>query len=363
MRPAPIDMPTPPDAMRPASFNMRTPFIAMRTMLFAAILACLATVSFGQSVTYDIPAGLEHDMSPDHYHFLVDTSIAVVAERFQIEFVKGGTIQLVKGQELAALNLDNLILKCSSVADTTAWPAIIRDHFNKVFNSVDQREKLDITNYFMVKSYLTLRIYPQLDIDQRGGTAALVSRTDLEGTYTVLMLDLPGAFTPVQKKDFEHWNRAEAEVFRVAQDNVDSQKVDKVTKTSDLGGTPIQVTVLGNDDYAASYALDLGRNSPELIGDWGCAIAMPDKGLVTLCKISHDKPLDFVKYIQLTKDYMERAFQEDPHHISDQFFWYYKETFTPIRVETDGAGNINVISPYGLTKLMADYRLNHRSGS
>lgn len=62
--------------------------------------------------------------------------------------------------------------------------------------------------------------------------------------------------------------------------------------------------------------------------------------------------MDFVKYIQLTKAYMEKAFQEHPQHISNQFFWYYQGKFTPIRVMTDADGNINVISPFGLTQMM-----------
>ena len=316
------------------------------------ILSCLYIATFGQTISYDIPAGYAKDIRPEDYRFLVDTSVAIVAERYQIEFVKEGTIQLVRGQGLGALNLHNLILKCVAVKDTTAWPAIIREHFKGVFRSFDEQQKIDLTNYEGIKKYLSIRIYPKETVDQRGGAATVVSRVDLEGTYTLLMLDLPDAFTSVQTPIFDGWKKDKAEVFRVAQDNVDSQKVEKVTKTTDVQGLPIEVSILGNEDYAASYALDLGRNSPELVGDWGCAIALPNKGLVTLCKISRDKPVDFVKYIQLTRNYMEKAFQEHPQHISDQFFWYYKGIFTPIRVLTDADGNVNVISPYGLTQLM-----------
>jgi hypothetical protein len=283
----------------------------------------------------------------------VDTSVEVVEERYQIEFVKGGTIQLAKGQDLDAFNLDNLILKCVAVKDTTAWPAIIRDHFHRIYTTVDdEHPKLDPANYFAIKQYLSIRIYPLDVIEKRGGASTLVTRVDLEGTCTVLMLDLPDALTPVQKSIFDRWKKEKAEVFRVAQDNIDSQKVEKVTKTSDIQGTQLTVTVLTNEDYAASYALDLGRNSPELLGEWGCALAIPNRGLVTLCKISHDKPMDFVKYIQLTKAYMERSYQEHSQRISDQYYWYYQGTFTRIPVTTDAAGNPDVIVPQGLKRLI-----------
>jgi len=332
----------------------------MRSLLLATILACLQTAAIGQSTTvgpsipisYDIPPGLENAISPDDYHFLVDTSIAVIAERFRIDSVSGGTIRLAKGQELGGFNLDNLILQCAAVKDRTVWPAIIRDHFQKIFSSVEEQQKIDPSNYWSVKPYLSLRIYPQDVIGQHGGPDALVTRVDLEGTYTVLMLDLPGAFTPLAKNVFDGWKRNKADVFRTAQDNVDSQHVEKVSKTTDMQGTQLEVTVLGNEDYAASYALDLGKNSPELVGDWGSAIAIPNKGLVSICKISPGKPADFVKFIQLTYPYIERAYQQHPQRISDQYFWYYQGTFTRIRVETNGDGDINVIAPYGLGQLM-----------
>jgi hypothetical protein len=325
----------------------------MRTF-FLAILACIQTTTFGQRIpiTYDIPAGLEKDISPQHYRFLVDTSIDVVEERYQIESVKGGTIQLVKGQQLDALNLDNLILKCAAVKDTTAWPAVIRDHFHRLFKSADEQQKPDPANYYAMRPYLSIRIYPRDVIEQRGGPATLVTRVDLEDTYTVLMLALPDALAPVQKNIFDKWKKDKAEVFRVALDNVDSQTVQKVTKTSDIQGTQLEVTVLTNENTAASYALDLARNSPELVGEWGCAIAIPNNGLVTLCKISRDKPMDFVKYVQLTRDYTERSYQGHPQRISDQYYWYDQGTFTRIPVTTGADGNPDVTVPQGLARLI-----------
>jgi hypothetical protein len=346
---------------------MRTFPFTMRTFLLVSLLACLQTTAFGQTppvgqtatvgqiipIRYDIPSGLETAISQEDYHFLVDTSIAAVEERFRIDSVSGGTIRLAKGQELGGFNLDNLILQCAAVKDRTAWPAIIRDHFHLIFSLADQQLKIDPANYWSVRQYLSLRIYPQDVIDQRGGPDALVTRVDLEGTYTVLMLDIPDALAPLQKSVFDGWKRNKADVFRTAQNNVDSQRVEKVSKTSDFDGTPLEVTVLDNEDYAASYALDLGKVSPELVGDWGSAVAIPNKGLVSICKISPDKPADFVKFIQLTKAYMERAYQQGPQRISDQYFWYYQGTFTRIRVEVDGDGNVNVVAPYGLAQLMA----------
>ena len=213
-------------------------------------------------------------------------------------------------------------------------------------------------NYETMKKYLSIRIYPKEAVDERGGTDSLVSRTDLEGTYTLLMLDFPGAFTPVRATMFEKWKKDTAEVFRVAQANVDSVKVQKATKSFEVQGGQIEITMLGEENYAASYALDLAHNTPELVGEWGCALAIPNRGLVSICKISRDKPLDFVKFIQLTQPFIEKSYQEKPQPISDQYFWYYQGKFTHIETNTDAAGHLNILAPTGLT-----YLFNHRSGS
>jgi hypothetical protein len=64
------------------------------------------------------------------------------------------------------------------------------------------------------------------------------------------------------------------------------------------------------------------------------------------------KPMNFVKYIQLTRGYMERSYQEHPQRISDQYYWYYQGTFTRIPVTTDTDGDPNVIIPQGLKRLI-----------
>jgi hypothetical protein len=310
--------------------------------------------SFSQKINYQIPEGYENDISKDDYKKIVDLSIPVISKRYAIDFVKDGTIQLKQGQNMKAFNLHNLILKCAAEKNKSTWKKVVEEHFTNVFASMDAQSKMDVNNFETIKEYLSIRIYPAEFIQQRGGAASFVNRSDLEGTYSMLMLDLPGAFTPVQKQVFNLWKKDSAQVFQLAQANVNKQAIEKVTRNIDVDGTTIEMSFLGNEDYAASYALDLIHNSPELVGDWGCAVAIPNKGLVNLCKISKAKPVDFVKFIQRTKALIEKSYQEHPNAISDQYFWYYKGKFTRISVSTDAKGNINVLSPAGLTELMIE---------
>ncbi len=325
----------------------------MRSLTLIFLLTTVQLISFGQKINYNIPDRLENDISKEDYKKIVDVSVPLVAERYDIDFVKDGTIQLKKGQEMQAFNLDNLILKCIEVKAKAQWNEVIKQHFDNMFASIDEQKKIDPKDFETVKKYLSIRIYPEETVNQRGGLSSMVVKNDLIGTYSLLMLDLPGAFTPVQKQIFDLWKKDRLEVFELAQANINKMEVEKVTREFDLDGANVEMIFLGNEDYAASYALDLANNSPALVGEWGSVIAIPNKGLVNICKISKARPLDFVKFIQKTKPVIEKSYQEHPQPISDQFFWYYQGKFTKITV-TESNGNINVISPNGLTELMTE---------
>jgi len=168
------------------------------------------------------------------------------------------------------------------------------------------------------------------------------------------MLDLPQAFTPLQKKYFDLWHKSAEDVFNAAISNVAKQKMERLTKSFDISGTQVEFNFLENEDYGASCALDLSRNAPELVGEWGSVVAVPNKGLVAICKISHDKPVEFVKFIQRMKHLIEQSYNQGQSPISKEFFWYYQGKFTHIVVNTDATGNINVVAPLGLSTLMVE---------
>ena len=328
----------------------------MRIIVLLHLLTFSQMPSFGQKIDYNIPEGYGNDISKDDYKMLVNIAVPIVAKRDSINYVKDGTIFLIQGQEMKAMNLHNLIGKCVAVKDKSKWNNVIQGHFDNLFSSIDEEKKIDPKNYETIKKYLSLRIYPVETVRQRGGISSLVARKDLEGTYTLLMLDLPGAFRAVQIQVFSLWGKDTSEVFKIAQENVNKQQIKKVTRKFDIDGTSVEISFLGNEDYAASYALDLVNNSPEFVGEWGSAIAMPNKGVVDICKISRDKPVDFVKFIQRIKPTIEQSYHEHEQPISDQFFWYYQGHFTRINIITQADGNINVISPSGLSSLMTEKR-------
>lgn len=279
----------------------------MRYYCFLFLLLLSSATLTAQSISYTIPNAYENNISQADYKTVVDYSLSLVAKRYVVEEVKDGTVLLKKGQDLKTLNLHNLLAKCLAEKDKTKWKQIVQTHFYNLFSSLDAQKKIDPTNFETIRSYLSLRVYPIATVEQRGGAASLVSRKDLEGTLTLLMLDLPGAFTTVQRSVFTEWKKDSAEIFRIAQANINHQEVQKVSQSFDIDGAKIEISFIGNEDYAASYALDLSHNSPEMVGEWGSVVTMPNKGLVNICKIGPDKPVDFVKFIQRTKPLIEKS--------------------------------------------------------
>jgi hypothetical protein len=319
-------------------------------ILYAILL--LLGISMGssaQNINYTIPEGFEQKLSAADYKTIVDQSAVAVSQKFKVDSVKNGVIY-VENQEMLALF--GVLNNCIAQTDHSKWEAIINDHFTMLFNSMDQKKQLDLHNFDKIKPYLSIRIYQDAVVAARGGADNLITRTDIKGTITLLMLDLPQAFTNVAKKDFDTWNVSSDEAFKIAFANIAQNKVEKMNKVFDIDGAPIEFNFLGDDNYAASYAINLQTNAPELVGEWGSAIAIPNKGLVAICKISKNKPVDFVKFIQRIQPFIQKSYAESQGPISPGFFWYYKGVFTPIPVTTSDTGNINVTAPAGLSALM-----------
>ena len=320
-------------------------------LLISLICFQMARHAYSQKMDYTPPEALQHSISKADYKKIVDLALPLIEKRYKIKSVKQGAIELIDNEELHVLNLDNVVLKCIQIKNKEQWKGVVQEHFNQLFISIDEQKKIDPRDFETIKKYLSLRIYPKEAVLQRGGTEKIIFKTDLEDTYTVLMLDLPGAFTSVSKPVFDLWNKSNAEIFKMAQDNINTQTVTKVTKLFPIDGNDIEISFIADENYTASYALDLLHNSPDLVGEWGSVVAIPNRGIVDICKISKDKPLDFVKFIQIIKPMVEKSYTEHPQPVSNQFFWYYKETFTRITVTIDNGQTI-VISPFGLTELM-----------
>lgn len=315
----------------------------------------IITISFNlsaQNIDYSFPEGYENEISKKEYKYLVNESVKAITLNYKIESITEGIVTLEEGQDYSVVNLHNLILKCSEI-DKEKWSELINSHFDSMYESIEKQKELDPNKFETLVDYFSIRIYQESFVNQNGGTDNLIVKKHLDGTLSLLMLDLPSTFSPIQKDMFDLWNKTADEVFEIAQKNVNKQEFTKATETIEINGQKIDVSFIENEDYGASIALDLKNNVPEFVGEWGSVIAIPNKGIVDICKVSKEKPLDFVLFIQKFKPIVEQFYNQHPQPISTDFYWYYDGQFTRINV-IDNNGEINVISPLGLTELMTE---------
>lgn len=318
--------------------------------LFALLLFFISANLLAQKIDYSFPKDYENEISKKDYKFLVNESVKAISVNYKIASVKKGVITLEEGQDYSHLNLHNLILRCSEIP-REAWAEFIASHFKGMYESMEKQKQLDLKNFETLVDYLSIRVYQESFIQQNGGTDKLVAKKHLDGTVSLIMLDLPSTFMPIQKDMFNLWNKTLEEVFEIAQKNVNKQAFAKATESIDAKDQKIEVHFIENEDYGASLALDLKTNAPEFVGEWGSVVAIPNKGLIDICKVTKEKPLDYVLFIQIFKPIVEQFYNEHPQPVSADFYWYYKGKFTKINV-IDTNGTINVVSPVGLTHLM-----------
>lgn len=305
-----------------------------------------------QEISYTIPEGYEDVITKEDYKFLVDESVKVISKHYSVSAVNDGGIELQEGEDYATFNLHNLILRLADI-EKQRWKEIVQAHFDGMYESMEQQKQMDPTKFETLVDHLSIRVYPKSFVEERGATESLVLQEKIEGTYSVLMLDLPSAFSAVQKQVFELWGKSTDEVFEKAQQNINQQEFTQASENFEVNGKAFEAHFIENEDYGASIALDLAYNAPELVGEWGSAIAIPNNGIINICKISKENPLDFVLFIQKFKPVVEQFHQQHPRPVSTDFFWYYKGKFTKINVIVRDGG-VEVISPLGLTELMTE---------
>ena len=320
--------------------------------LFTFLIIITSFNLSAQNIDYSFPEGYEKEISKKEYKYLVNESVKAITRNYKIASITGGVVTLQDGQDYSVVNLHNLILKCSEI-DKEKWSELINSHFDSMNESIEKQKELDPNKFETLVDYFSIRIYQESFVNQNGGTENLIAKKDLDGTVSLLMLDLPSTFTPIQKDMFDLWDKTVEEVFEIAQSNVNKQEFTKMTESIDVNDKKIEVNFIENEDYGASLALDLKNNTPEFIGEWGSVIAIPNKGIVNICKVSKEKPVDFILFIQRFKPVVEQFYNQHPQPISTNFYWYYNGDFTKINV-IDNNGEINAISPMGLTELMTE---------
>ncbi len=223
--------------------------------------------------------------------------------------------------------LMNLAQICAQ-SDESEWPTIIADHFDTVFASESEKRELDAKrgDFAQISGMLALRIWPE-DYGDAMNADTVVSRSDLGGTITALVYDLPSIVQNVNPKDLKQWDKSRDTLFELALANVRRDypvDIDEVELTEGIA-----ITLFSGDHlFAAAHVLTL-EDHPACLGTHGSLIGVPHRHAVICYPINDIAVFDT---LQLLIPAVYGMYLEGPGSVSPHLYWYQRRQFTTLAV-------------------------------
>ncbi|HSZ24570.1 MAG TPA: hypothetical protein VK766_02570 [Cytophagaceae bacterium] len=172
-----------------------------------------------------------------------------------------------------------------------------------------------LEDFEKASKYLAVRIY-QEDFMASFKLEELVHRKDLEGTVTVLVLDLPDSVESVLNVNIEKWRKLPEELFVLAFDNL-KEKFKRETEKMDNNF----IKLSGDDIFITSEILFFERNK-DCIGKFGAIVCLPNRNTLMAVPINSD--LDVEVGLQLMIPFAENTFDHsEDSAITRHIFWHY----------------------------------------
>jgi len=172
-----------------------------------------------------------------------------------------------------------------------------------------------LEDFDKASKYLAVRIYKQ-GFMESFKLEELAHRKDLEGTVTVLVLDLPDSVESLLKTTIENWNKNTDELFALAIENLKEKFKREIEKTENNF-----LKLSGEDIFITSEALFFARNRG-CIGKFGSIFCLPNRDTLVAVPINAD--LDVEVGLQLMIPFAEETFEKsEDMAITNHIFWHY----------------------------------------
>ncbi len=244
----------------------------------------------------------------------------------------------------STFGLDNLVQKCR-LAKEDKWPLIVREHFDNLIQSAEEDARLGerLKKVENALPLLAVRLYGESVVPPEA-KKDLVWRSDIEGTLTVLVLDLPTSLRSVTKDQPKAWGVKEDELFeRATKNTVQNVPVELVRDA--LPGGPKLVAITGENLLVSSHALLL-KNHPDAIGKAGALVGVPTRHIV-LCHPINDASANGA--MEPLARMIVDLHRQGPGSTSDKLYWYRDGKFALIPTRADARG-VDVRPPEELVK-------------
>jgi len=196
--------------------------------------------------------------------------------------------------------------------------------------------------------YLSIRIHSE-DYLKGLQDEEFIYRTDLAGTVTLLVLDMPYSVENVLRSDAQRWDIPEESLFSFALENLrDNYKreIVRYDSTADQG----MLSLSGQDSFLTSSVFMLDE-WPGMHGRFGSIISMPDRYTFLVRPIADDITLEVALQviIPFTFEHFEAA--DETEKVSENIYWWYdgKLEHVPYNI---GYSRLNYVLPIELEDLI-----------
>ena len=136
---------------------------------------------------------------------MIDEAVRLLSKKFTLAFVAQGVVYIKDGKGgSSSANLVSLLEQAVGITDDGKLLDEVHRHVSTMLYALEAREGAVAKTFAEVKSKLTVRLFPEANRGQMQGS---VTREDLAGSLTVLVLDDEGAFITVDVKDARRLGR------------------------------------------------------------------------------------------------------------------------------------------------------------
>ncbi len=261
----------------------------------------------------------------------------------EINSIQAGTIKVAnpkEAEEEFAFHLDNLVRKCKYYAEEE-WPTVIKNHFSRF--PIDESKAKFLAKDFEYAQPL-LKVLVRSPESMSGD---LVHRLDIPETHSFLILDYDERFHFLTPDDIVEWAIPQSEIFEIALANIATEKIDiqEVYWKEEF-----QLFTFFSGDFSASFMVELTKNAPFALGDFGAVVAIPTKGSAFVHPIDQNTVLGFIAAFDTAFD---SFYHQDEVPISSNYYWFYKGKFEVIPI-LKKHNKIQLTLPKQLNELITD---------
>ena len=223
----------------------------------------------------------------------------------------------------AALGLGNLLQLCQA-APLDDWPQLVTSHLTALLEVGDGANDAPgqrlLQRFDLARPSLRVRLWPRQQVH---GLLEVVTREDLPGVATTLVLDLPRDIRALTARDIAAWGVPTDELLAIGLENVRRHCPPYASRFEPLAPVTF-LTSRDRDYYAASHVLLLGSYSG-CVGKHGALVGVPHRHLAVVHAIEDRRVFAALEHLG---SFVRRCFDEGPGSIDPDLFWFRDGRFT-----------------------------------